>query len=362
MKNNCAEKDFIKNILSDNSKAVARDLGALNWSYILNYAFYHKIAGILYKKLTTAQILNSIPSNASSALENFYYETLTANMRFWQEFLRLQKIFDSASIKIIPIKGIILTNTLYEDFGLRPMRDIDILVQKKDLLSSINLLFKDGYELTQGHKLDKVCLEYYFHIPLYHPEKNILVELHKELSYPRPNKIDYTCFWKRAKLTVADNQKTLDLTPEDALLSLVIHYVRHLTSLQCIRLINLYDISKLLLKYKEKLDWEYLKDRINTWGLNGGFYYLLLLIESNLDCPNTGKIKDILRPSRLTKNLSKKFTLTEKPLSNLRNLFLMFLLLDANKHKLLLLLKLLRHSLFLISKNRPLLKAYLKNS
>lgn len=88
-------------------------------------------------------------------------------------------ILKSDGIDVIVLKGAALCNTLYPDPGLRPMRDMDILIEKKDVERAQLLMVTNGFTAsTEPIPPD------HFHLPgLYQTVDNVAVciELHQAL-------------------------------------------------------------------------------------------------------------------------------------------------------------------------------------
>ena len=254
----------------------------LDWNHIIEQSSYHGILPLLYYNIHKIQSQN-IPESAFAILKNSYYDTLVKNMYLWREFCHIQDAFNKAGIKIIPLKGIILAETLYHNLGLRPMVDIDILVQEKDILNAKNELLQLDYKIYLKDLPEDYWKRYHCHFQFRNLDKNIILELHWTLAPPRPNRIDINELWKRSRVQTADYSEVLVLSHEDALLSLCLEICKNISSLQCLKLKNLCDIHELISQYGERLDWDYIDNKIISWRLKGCFFYLYLLTKTYLD-------------------------------------------------------------------------------
>lgn len=82
--------------------------------------------------------------------------------------------------KIVLLKGISIADQYYPAAELRPMRDIDFLVEKKDLAKVEEVLIQLGYQ--QESDLPKSFFNDYHHsMPFFHPETGVWVEVHTGL-------------------------------------------------------------------------------------------------------------------------------------------------------------------------------------
>lgn len=253
----------------------------LDWSQIIEQSHYHGIAPLVYYNLNNFNKSN-IPEEVFNILRNSYYATLARNLYLWREFCLIQDRLSNAGIKIIPLKGIILSETFYHNLGLRPMVDIDILIQEKDLFNAKNELLQLGYKIYLKDLPEDYWRKYHCHFQFCNPDKNIIFELHWALAPPRPNKIDISELWQRSSIQSVGHSKVLVLTYEDILLSLYLHMCKNISSLQYIKLKNLCDIHELISQYGERLDWDYILNKIASWRLKGCFFYLYLLTKTYL--------------------------------------------------------------------------------
>ncbi len=80
--------------------------------------------------------------------ENFladYGNSLQENRRRVSFFLDLAREFQNLHIPVLPLKGMDLLLRAYPSAGMRPMADIDLLIQKKDIRSVMTALEKKGF-------------------------------------------------------------------------------------------------------------------------------------------------------------------------------------------------------------------------
>lgn len=182
----------------------------------------------------------------------------------------LNKFADKNAITIIFVKGIILANQLYDNPRNRFSSDIDILVNKKDILLVENFLIKEGFR----KETDKTG----FHSSFIKTEKNneVIIEVHNKLfvlsadafslikSIPikkiHTRKIEY------------NEQQFYVLNHTYEFLYLFIHILRHFidgTIHSRLYLLSKYPISKIIElvlyinKYNCKINWLFIKNYLN---------------------------------------------------------------------------------------------------
>lgn len=300
----------------------------LDWNQLIGYSHYHEILPLVYYNLNKIYKQN-IPEPIFTILKNSYYATLAKNMYLWREFCYIQDAFNKTGIKVIPLKGIILAETLYHNLGLRPMVDIDILVQEKDLYTAKNELLQLGYKIYLKDLPEDYWRKYHCHFQFHNLDKNILLELHWAFAPPRPNKIDLSLIWKRSRPQLIDHTEILTLTPEDTLFSLCFHICRDIFNLQHLELKELCDIHELITQYNPCLDWDYIMDKVASWRIRGNFLYLYLLTKRYLGTPWPTNISTKLCSKTIPKLILNFSILKLKKLSRLHAISLMLIMLDT---------------------------------
>jgi hypothetical protein len=142
----CYSNPSIDNKATDQiSKLLSEDI---DWEYIVHAGHSHRILPLLYHKLKNTES-EAIPELILKQLKNNFYNNAQRNLFLTQELLRLLDIFQQNNIIAIPLKGLTLAVTAYGDLSLRMMGDLDIFVQKQDMLKVQELLTTDGYVLQR---------------------------------------------------------------------------------------------------------------------------------------------------------------------------------------------------------------------
>jgi len=161
--------------LSDRIGQVDWDaFGDDDWRIIHPMAETEGVAPLLYWKLKHWLEMGQGAAHAKlphlvERLAPAYYETLARNTVLLQELERILAAFEKAGIAVIVLKGAALAQTVYEDIGLRPMSDIDLLVRPEDVWRATHLL----------QRLEYVREKITFHVCLRQPsERKIAVEIH----------------------------------------------------------------------------------------------------------------------------------------------------------------------------------------
>ncbi|MBC3784078.1 nucleotidyltransferase family protein [Spirosoma utsteinense] len=156
-----------------------------DWDRLLNLASYHRLTPLLYRAF---QEVSSVPGSFLSTLRQECLLITTDNLIKLREYHRVAALLDEQAIEHVAFKGIYLAEHSYPERGLRPIGDMDILVDGNDLYKAIGILATDGYQAGDKYK---AYLE--------HPEGVIWDELH-EISLFKPyfntSRFDIDLHWR----------------------------------------------------------------------------------------------------------------------------------------------------------------------
>lgn len=283
----------LKSSEENNSLSAAPLRRQSQWNKILKLSQQQEIAPLLYAKLTKHPQKNIIPSDIFKKMENIYLTNLFRNTVLWNEFTQIIESADEAEVKILPLKGIILSRTTYPNLALREFADIDVLIQGEDLFKIKEILSKRNYEEIKERDA------YLFSKPLI-PEVKCFLEIHTMLSPPRPNEIKIPKLWQRLRTVVIDKREFNCLSQEDMFFVLALHIRRHT---RMIRLKSIYDISQFLKTNQEKLDWQYIRKISRENHLNNSVYLLLYLSRELFDDATPCGVINYFNPGLLKRKL-----------------------------------------------------------
>jgi hypothetical protein len=170
----------------------------------------------------------------------------------------------AADVPVIPLKGAVLAETVYCERALRPMNDIDLLIREEDLDRAQRGLGGIGYELIHDAETKADLLRRHHHWVFRNPAIGAIpLEPHWRLDPPgSPFRVETAGLWQRAVPTRIAGVDALSLSPEDLLLHLTTHAVRHRFNGG---LLFLVDIAAVIARYESLIDWGRLKTRAAEW-------------------------------------------------------------------------------------------------
>lgn len=162
----------------------------LSWPRFRRLVERHRIEALVYTQLKSATGLHAdrgekqdqwpVEFEALPSVRGVLEETVLGNLTLLGELVSLAKCLEAREIAFIPYKGPLLTQQAYGNLRFRRSRDLDLIVDQKDLDAVSDAMQTAGYELPDPpsrlgrflhHFLKK---EYAWE----HQEKGIFVEIH----------------------------------------------------------------------------------------------------------------------------------------------------------------------------------------
>jgi hypothetical protein len=273
----------------------------IDWDKVFQISRQLKFSPILYKAIKNNHIIQQsyhIPDTFIQKIKFSYTHSLMMNKI---NFKKLNDVLDTlclAGVDVILLKGCHLAPFVFQDIGIRPMADIDIMVKDEDLLKAESLLFSIGYHYSKKFKdeLKQSCLIeryknkiYYNHLyPFYNSKGIKSLEVHWSFDEPTsPFHVDIEGAWKRAKPVKIKNYNVFILSPEDLILQLCIDVAfdhNYFSGLS-----RLFDISIAINHYADEIDWHHLQALAYKWKMEKCLYLTLQLTHQflGLRLPNT---------------------------------------------------------------------------
>lgn len=144
-----------------------------DWIALCQLARANGLAPLLDWRLSQQGWPERIPPKARSLLQERYIQSAAANSLFFTHLDKIQKRLDQSGIRYLPLKGARLARWLYPDPALRPMSDLDLLVQPADLPQALRLFQEEGFELQKttyhllmaGGKRHEIAFEIHWSLP-----------------------------------------------------------------------------------------------------------------------------------------------------------------------------------------------------
>lgn len=277
--------------LSDRASEVDwGEFGASDWQAFVAMARLESVAPMLYWTVRRGGLPAGAPPEAMAALGESYYASTAYNVLLFDELDRVLDAFKVAQIRTIVLKGAALAAGLYPEMGLRPMTDLDLLVQPDRFRQSYDLLTERlGYtECSEEPARDFDLIFHHARCLKRAVGPGLLLELHQELvataayRYHAPS--DW--FWDHAEASIWHRQgiEALTLSPTAQLLYSATHAMMQHGG-GSIPMIWLYDMHLMLTLQSDRLDWELLLARAGETGWSAGLLAALKRIRRDFGSP-----------------------------------------------------------------------------
>ncbi|MGH9802037.1 MAG: nucleotidyltransferase family protein, partial [Blastocatellia bacterium] len=153
----------------------------LDWEGVFQEALRLRVVPLVSGFLTQ-HCLNSTPLPVLAKFQQFVRHNTMRNLRMTAELFAIERLSAAAGIQLVPFKGPTLTDLLYRDLSLRAFLDLDIWVEKGNVLAVSRLLHERGYiaDLEWEAADDEVFLQTCYQIQFTNAETDLMVELHWE--------------------------------------------------------------------------------------------------------------------------------------------------------------------------------------
>lgn len=197
-----------------------------DWDYVLRAAQIHRLGPMLSDRISRSDLTAHIPGRVRDRFQAAYRNNSLRNLKIYRELVAVTRILDMEQIPSIALKGAYLALYVYPAAGLRPMRDLDLLLRPEQAVEAYELLKDRGYQAMFGGMPEAHFAERR-HLPPLQSPGGICIELHPRLISPDPQQGHASDFgkelWARCKLRNVGGMPIRFFCPEELLLHLCIH-------------------------------------------------------------------------------------------------------------------------------------------
>jgi hypothetical protein len=276
----CARKTMNESIRDEVRKIANNDL---NWDYVVEKNRMNLISPLMYWNLSRT-VQSQVPETIMMELETLYEEAHAQNIILYHELSAILKAFKDANIDVICLKGTFLAEIIYQDIGLRSLRDIDLLIKKDDLQNAKGALSPLGYrDIYPSNRHKKYWTRLCEEVQYKNPRRNASLGIHWHIQPPSGfSKIDITMFWKNAQRVRIAGIDVLALAPENLLQHLCVHLYKH-ALIDTLRLKWCCDIAEVIHYYREKINWKHLVQTCRNFEIEEPVYRGLRFAATYLD-------------------------------------------------------------------------------
>ncbi|MBI5459250.1 nucleotidyltransferase family protein [Methanobacterium sp.] len=255
-----------------------KQLSAMNldWDYLINMAYLHRISPLLYWHLNKISP-DAIPSNLKMELQKHFHKNVRKNLGMFKELLEVIDVLQKQGITPIPYKGPALAIMTYKNLGFRIFGDLDFYVPLKDVPKTRNHLVKAGYELWMNLTPEQEMAFYKFQREYHFTNKKTGITLEIKWKLLSMVSIQNKPFFNKNEFlreVDLDQFKVKTISPEYLILILSIHNATHSFS----SLYRFCDISELI-KSEDKINWQNLLEIASDLGVQRIFMINLYILK-----------------------------------------------------------------------------------
>ena len=248
-----------------------KGLGESDWVIIADNAAQHGVGSFLWHHLKPHEHSLAIPRIVREKFVQLYISSSAKGMVIRNQLSHLLAMLHDNNIWNVVLKGAFLAEKYYGDFSIRPMTDIDILIDLEDSVRVEELLIKEGYKPKISARMPVIL----HHFTYTAPKGGLKLEIHHSLLPLQDSlKCDNILLRKRSVKTVVADCQTHALALEDLLLYQCYHLGMHF--LLHFGLRSLCDIAMIIRKDESLIDWSVLARHAAKWS---GVNSVILAIE-----------------------------------------------------------------------------------
>ncbi len=260
----------------------------ISWDYLLALAQWGGVSGLLYFHLKAPALISFVPERVMKHLENLYHETAEQTLESLSKIDSLSYRLGGAGLPVMAIQGLSIAD-IYEEPGLRPLGDADLMVTPGSKGRFRIVLGEAGYTIPDFRYVDLLYkdglwIDTHTHI--------LNIDRIESRRYLFPE--DLTSLWERAVPFSEKLPMFIRPEPVDNFIALAAHALKH----SYCRLIWLVDLHELLLN---GLNWQKLTARARFWRQEKVVLYALILVESFFHLNIPLKVKDDLGAKHLNR-------------------------------------------------------------
>lgn len=241
-----------------------RDLyegGEDNYLSMVNDIKVFSIKSQVYHYLKSCQKKSSHSISLMNQLKSSYEKASFQNLMLRHELNQLLDCFEAASLQVIPLKGIVFSETYFNSFVARGTADIDLLIRSSDLQKSISLVKKAGFTIEESEDPSNNHCSFVKNNP--NSSLSVTVELHWNLDKEYYSDLHIDPFWDNS-ISYSNYNYVRVLSVQDTFYFTSLHAVRHkMDSLK-----YFIDLIQILSNHAEEIDFHKLKNRAKsdkTW-------------------------------------------------------------------------------------------------
>lgn len=272
---------------SEKLESLARTIS--DWDSVLSSAYAHGVYPLIAKSLKT---INAVPDTIKSDLKQISIHIAQLNMQKSAELIRVVQALEEGGIRVLAIKGPVLSLMAHGNITDRQYSDLDIVVDQHNLYDAITALTTLGYlpersiKFLRNEALMKVGKDF----TVAHPN-GVNIEVHWRLFLDK-HAIDgnIQLFSEGSPRYAVHAHEVMTLEFMTSLLYLLLHGSNHFWE----RLEWIVDIDRLVRLHHNTIVWETLSNRAERMEIDELIYLGLAVAQRVFDTPIDSTIHEII--------------------------------------------------------------------
>lgn len=201
-----------------------------DWTIIIKGVRRHRVAPLVVESLR-ACASPLVPAYVINELRTQSVVAARRSLAQVAEIRRLGRAFADAGIRVLVLKGEVLSAQIYGGPGLRAARDIDLLADPDRVSEAETLLTEAGYRRMSNERSAQrrdLYRRWIKEIEYYHPPSGTVVELHHRLTdNPRLLPLDFDTLWREREVVQVGGCAVPTLSQGHLPLYLCVHGANH---------------------------------------------------------------------------------------------------------------------------------------
>jgi hypothetical protein len=281
----------------------------VRWQRVVDLARWHRVSGLVWELLRDRadELGVEAPSGVQVALRSDVLGATARSLNLQFELDRILRLLEEAGIRVMLLKGAALVEAVYAHPGLRPMVDLDLLVEREHLEEAhATVASALGYDLRLAflERDDEQRLtDFHHHFPLVRQGGALMVELHHRLIRERPEFV-IEGLWDRAQPGTRPPAHVLP-APEDLALHIAVHFAFDRINRRRSGLAQLADFVRVAERWE--LDWPAMAARARSGRVADPLFLALVTCEELVPGLVPTDAVDAVRPATSTPDLGAAF-------------------------------------------------------
>ncbi|MGX7674500.1 nucleotidyltransferase domain-containing protein [Plantactinospora sp. DSM 117369] len=278
---------------------LGQDEPVLDWGRIAGQAAQHRVAALVGWhgwRLLTREAMAGLDAAVVSLLYSAYRDTRRSNELMLDEIQAISDAAAAQGITVLMRKGGHLAFAVYQEPGMRPMGDLDVLVTRAQAPALVEVLERLGYAegnptetgIVPLSKRDRAFWRLYgSDLPKLNKLTGqidrpiISVDVNVSLALPgKGYDVPVSAVLANARRHRYGDASFLVPSPEDAVIDLSAHIYKTSTTLRFMnrgskhrRLIKYVDIAELVRSAGQDFSWDLFRKRVDEYAVAGPVFY-----------------------------------------------------------------------------------------